>query len=279
MIFVNKKMLVIILIFISNIVAQNSLKHQFDYANELFNQEKYFDAITEYKRLQFFDKENIYAFESNLLIGNSYKAGAKFDEAIRYFTAAEMHARNEIEYYNSNILSARVNILRGTTKQAEKILTDLLDNPKFISDTEEIKYWMGWSYIFSDEWEKAHQIFNENNLDTSLANICKSVNEEFYNKDFAKYSSYIIPGFGQFYTREYLSGTLSLGWNVLFGYLTINSIILDRVLDGIMVGNFLWLRFYSGNTQNAEKFAIEKNLQISNKALKYLQSDFTGKRP
>lgn len=279
MIFVNKKVFLIVFIFISKIAAQNSLQQQFDYASELFNQEKYFDVVTELKRLQFFDTEKSYTFESNFLIGKSYKEGAKFDEAVRYFTVAEMHARNENEYLNSKILSARVNILRRTTKQAEKILFDLLNNPKFISKENEIKYWVGWSYIFSDRWEDAFQIFNENNLDTNLALLCKSVNEELYNENFAKYGSYIIPGFGQFYTGEYLSGALSLGWNILFGYLTINSFVEDRVFDGIIVGNFLWLRFYSGNTQNAEKFAIQKNLQISNKALEYLQSEFVGKRP
>ncbi len=100
-----------------------------------------------------------------------------------------------------------------------------------------------------------------------------------YSEKFAKYSSYVIPGFGQFYTGEYLSGALSLSWNILSGYLTINSFIEDRVFDGIMVGNFLWLRFYSGNSQNAEKFAVQKNLQISNSALKYLQFNFAGERP
>ena len=279
MISASKKISLLFIFFIANVFAQNSLQEQFDYANSLFNQEKYFDAITELKRLQFFDTENIYSFQSNLLIGRSYKAGAKYDEAIKYFTLAEISARNVDELFNSKTFNARTNILRRTTKQAERILNDLIDNPKFLSNQNEIKYWIGWNYIFSDDWDKAYEVFNENNLDTILANICKSVDDDMYSEKFAKYSSYIIPGFGQFYTGEYLSGALSLGWNVLFGYLTINSFIEDRVFDGIMVGNFLWLRFYSGNTQNAEKFAIQKNLQIANKMLQYLQFNFAGERP
>ncbi len=113
-----------------------------------------------------------------------------------------------------------------------------MNDPRFISKEKEIKYWIGWNYIFSDDWEKAYEVFNENNLDTTLANLCKSVEEEKFSVDFAKYSSYIIPGFGQFYTGEYLSGTLSLGWNILFGYLTINAFIEDRIFDGIVIGNF-----------------------------------------
>ncbi len=279
MIFASKKISLLFILFIANVFPQNSLQQQFDYANNLFNQEKYYDAITEFKRLQFFDTENLYSFQSNYLIGKSYKAGAKFDEAVKYFTLAEINAHSDNELFDSKILNARANILRRTTKQAERILNDLIEDPKFLSKQNVIKYWIGWNYIFSDDWDKAYDVFSESNLDTTLADLCKSVDEDLYDKNFAKYSSYIIPGFGQFYTGDYLSGALSLSWNILSGYLTINSFMEDRVFDGIMIGNFLWLRFYSGNAQNAEKFAVQKNLQISNNALKYLQFNFAGERP
>ena len=100
-----------------------------------------------------------------------------------------------------------------------------------------------------------------------------------YSVSFAKTISYIIPGAGQIYTGEYISGLLSLGWNILWGYLTIKSFIDERIFDGIVIANFLWLRFYRGNLQNAEKFAKEKNLIISNKAMNYLQFEFKGLKP
>lgn len=279
MISASKKILLLFLVSLVNVFAQSTLEQQFEFANQLFIQEKYFEAITEFKRLQFFDNENKFSFHLNLLIGKCYKAGAKFDEAIKYFTLSEMNSENDREYFLSKIFNARTNILRRSTKQSEKILNELLNDPRFRSKEKVIKYWLGWNYIFADDWEKAYEIFNENNLDTTLANLCKSVEEEKFSVDFAKYSSYIIPGFGQFYTGEYLSGTLSLGWNILFGYLTINAFVEDRIFDGIVIGNFLWLRFYSGNIQNAEKFAVQKNLQISNSALYYLQYQYMGEKP
>lgn len=279
MIFVNKKIFIFVLLAVGNLFPQTHLQKQYDYANELFKQEKYFDAITEFKRLQLFDFENHFEYQSNLLIGKSYKAGAKFDEAIKYFTLAVINSSNDEEYFTSNILRARANILRRTTNQAERILNELHIDTKFKSKEKEIKYWLGWNYIFEDDWKKAYEIFSQNNLDTTLANLCKSVYDEMYSVGFAKYSSYVIPGAGQFYTGEYVSGLLSLSWNILAGYLTINSFAEDRVFDGIITGNFLWLRFYSGNTQNAEKFAIQKNLQISNVGLNYLQFQFKGEKP
>ncbi len=279
MTFVNNKIFLLIILSISNVLAQSSLDRQFELANQLIIQEKYFDAITELKRLQYFDEENKFSYQSNLLIGKSYKFGAKFDDAVKYLKLAEIDAKSEEEYFAAKTLNARTNILRRTTKQAERILNDLLNDPRFRSNEKEIKYWIGWNYIFSDDWEKAYEIFNENNLDTSLANLCKSVNDKMYNVNFAKYSSYLIPGFGQFYTGEYISGSLSLGWNILFGYLTINAFVEDRIFDAIIIGNFLWLRFYSGNVQNAEKFAVQKNLEISNNGLEYLQHKYKGERP
>lgn len=276
---VNKNIFIFLLVLISDVFAQTTLKKQFDFAKQLFDQESYYDAITEFKRLQFFGKENVYSFQSNLLIGKSYKAGAKYDESIKYFVFSEMNAASDEEYFTAKTLNARSNILRRTNKQAEKILNELLFDPRFKLKEKEIKYWIGWNYIFSDDWEKAYQIFNENNVDTALAGLCSFVCDEHYSVGFAKYSSYLIPGFGQFYTGEYISGALSLGWNILFGYLTINAFAEDRIFDAIIVGNFLWLRFYSGNIQNAEKFAVQKNLQISNQALEYLQNDFIGERP
>jgi hypothetical protein len=276
--FVNKILSLSCFILVSGF-AQSTLEQQFEYADQLYEQEKYFDAITESKRLQFFDKENQYAFQSNILIGKSYKAGAKFDDAIKYFTLAEMNSKNDEEYFNSSILKARTNILRRSDKQADRILNDLLTKPKYESKKREINYWLGWNSIFSDNWENASKIFYENNFDSTLINLCKTVDEEMYSVEFAKYSSYLIPGLGQFYTQEYLSGLLSLSWNVLSGYLTINSFAENRIFDGIITANFLWIRFYSGNTQNAEKFAIQKNLQISNRALHYLQFEYKGEKP
>ncbi|MCU0406636.1 MAG: hypothetical protein MUE64_06645 [Ignavibacteriaceae bacterium] len=111
-----------------------------------------------------------------------------------------------------------------------------------------------------------------------LSQICDSLDNDLYNPQLVKFLS-IVPGAGQFYTGEYVSGLISIGWNVLWGYLTINAFMEDRVFDGLMVGTLLWWRFYSGNIQNAEKFAIEKNLEMTNLALRYLQNDYSGKKP
>ena len=133
--------------------------------------------------------------------------------------------------------------------------------------------------MFNDEWDKAAAEFTKVDPDHELAALALQVSEDQYSVSLARTLSYIIPGSGQFYTGEYLSGMMSLGWNVLWGYLTINAFIEERVFDAVVIANFLWLRFYRGNVQNAEKFAIERNIEISNKALNYLQFKYPGEKP
>ncbi len=269
----------LIIFFESTSFAQNSFDEQFNYAVRLYESENYFDTVTELKRLLFFNSNNEYIYRAYETIGKSYKQGTKFSDAIRYFTLAEINAKSVDEIYNSRIEIIRVNILRRTTGRAFKLMDSLEADIRFYDKIDEINYWRGWAFIFADDWENAAVIFAGIDSTTELTVLAKKVDDDLYSVSFAKTISYIIPGAGQIYTGEYISGLLSLGWNVLWGYLTIKSFIDERIFDGIIIANFLWLRFYRGNLQNAEKFAMEKNLIISNKAMNYLQFEFNGLKP
>jgi TM2 domain-containing membrane protein YozV len=267
-----------VLIATANLFAQDSFAEQFNYAKRLYNEEKYFDAVTEFKRLLFFNDNDAYNYEANLLTGLSYKNGAMFSEAIQHFTLAELYSRNTEEVFHSRLEIIKINILRRTIGRALLLLDSLQSDSRFADKGNDINYWRGWAYIFSDDWESAAQYFLLVKPDHQLALFCDSLYNDLYSPQLARALS-IIPGAGQFYTGEYVSGLISIGWNVLWGYLTINAFMEDRVFDGFVIGTLLWWRFYSGNIQNAEKFAIEKNLEKTNSALRFLQNDFNGRKP
>ncbi len=275
--FVNKT-ITQFLIFAANLFAQQYFSEQMKIADSLFSAEKYFDAITEYKRLLYFDSTKQFSFQANLKIGLSYKEGGKLSESIKYFTLAEINAANSKQLFESKIYQVRSNILRRTTARADKILDELESDNRLTEFKREIKYWRAWNKIFSDEWEEASKLFSQLN-ETKLAELCLNTHNKLYSVDFAKYSSMILPGIGQFYTGEYLSGLISLAWNLFSGYVTINAFNSDRVFDGIITANLLWFRFYRGNFQNAEKFAKEKNLLITNQTLQFLNDRFDGLKP
>jgi tetratricopeptide (TPR) repeat protein len=279
MILINKYFLTLVIFFSNISFAQNYLEQQFDLAKKLFDEENYYDAITEFKRLQFFDSSNVYLASSDELIAQSYKQGGKFNDAIHYFTLAEINAKNIDEIFRIKTEIVRVNILRRSTNNALRLLDDLEKDKRWIDKSNEINYWRGWAYIFADEWDKAAKEFSKISPGNELKLLCEKTNEEKYSVTLAKIMSVFLPGSGQFYTGNYLSGILSLGWCALWGYVSVNAFVDQRVFDGLMVANFLWFRFYRGNLENAEKFAVEKNLRITNKSLKFLQDGYKGEKP
>ena len=264
---------------ISNFAQAQNLDLQKSYADSLFESEIFFDAITEYKRLLFFSVSLDNNFEANFRIAQCYKGGAKYDDAIKYFNVAKMNSDNTDDSINVELQIIRTNILRKTIPEALLLLSKF--NKKYSSkiDSTKINYWRGWAYLMADDWELASKEFEKINKFHQLKILSDSVDAEKYSVIFAKVSSFILPGSGQFYTGNYLSGVMSLGWNVLWGYLTINAFITDRAVEGILMGGLLWARFYKGNFQNAEKFAVEENIKISNNAYYYLATKYKGEKP
>lgn len=265
--------------FIFSIKAQDHLSIQLDYANNLFNSRQYYDAITEYKRLQFFDSTKTFNYEINYKIGECYKAGTKYNDAIKYFSFAELSARNEDEYCDSKTQIVRTNILRRTTDRALQLCDELEKDQRFNGKSDQINYWRGWAFIFADNWENAAKSFDKINSNHELKKLAERTDKAKVSVTFAKVISYILPGSGAIYSGKFLSGLMSLGWNLLSGYWTVNSFIEDRVFDGVVAAELVWLRFYRGAVQNAEEFAIEKNLEVSNKSLRYLQNEYKGIKP
>jgi tetratricopeptide (TPR) repeat protein len=259
--------------------GQDYLSLQFDHANNLFNSSHYFDAITEFKRLLFFDSTRSYQYEANFKIGESYKMGARFDDAIRYFSFAEVNARNEDEFFETKTQIIRTNILRRTTDRALQLCDDLEKDKHFKYKGDTINYWRGWAFMFADDWNNAAKSFAYINPNHELKLLAESTEKAKVSVTFAKVISYILPGAGAIYSGKFLSGLMSLGWNALTGYWTINSFIEKRAFDGIVVGELLWLRFYRGAIQNAENLAVEKNLEIANKSLRFLQNEYKGIKP
>ncbi len=261
-----------------SIYPQSEVEKQYDYALHLFSEEKYFDAVTEFKRLIFFDRNSDYSVEANGLIAESYKQGGRYDDAIRFFNIALLKLNDEIKKYELTIDIIRSNILRGTIPRAMELL-DSLEKKNIPENGKAINYWRGWAFIFNDDWNNASFEFEKCDSAKFLSDYCRSIDEQKYSPAFAKFSSMLIPGSGQIYTGEYLSGIMSLAWNVFAGYLSINSFMEDRVFDGVITTTLLWMRFYRGNLQNAEQFAVNKNLVITNNALKILQNEFKGVKP
>jgi len=275
----SKKYVLIFICFLTALQAQSRSDSLLEKAEFLFNSSQYFDAITEYKRTLFFAKENDLTAKVNFRIAQCYKAGAFFDEAIKYFALAERSSSDAFFLFQIKTEVVRCNILRRTTTRALQICDDLGRDSRFFSRMEEINYWRGWAYMFADDWENASKSFESFDSPKELKLLCDRVQNDKLSVTFAKVISYILPGSGQIYSGKILSGLMSLAWNLAAGYFTVSAFITNRAFDGIVIGELVWLRFYRGNLENAENFAEQKNIEIANKALEYLQNEYRGLKP
>lgn len=271
----------VFLLFCICITAQDKsvLDQQFAFADRLKNQGQLFDAVTEYERLLCFDTLHVYGFDANKNIAACYRRGAKFKEAVTYAGASLRYAKNPEDIYMTKIELVKLHILNRTFSSASNILSSMGKDTVHKNIGQEVHYWRGWIHMFSNEWEKAADEFASVDSAQSLRQFCIQTEKKQYPVITLKILSAIVPGSGQMITGHVWNGLLSLGWNVLWGYLTVDAAIADRVGDALLIGDLLWLRFYTGNIENAGKFADEKNAQIFQDALRYLQDEFIGAKP
>lgn len=272
------KLLILLFVITKISLSQFDLLNQKEYADSLYLSQNYFDAIKEYKRLIFFDKENSLTHYSYNQIAKCYKYGGKFEDSYNYFSLSLTVANSYKEVFDSKIEICRLNIIQKKIRNAHRILDELEKDSLFNDFKNQIKFWRAWTFYFEMNFEKAHNLFNELNK-KEFSEQAKKLSEESYSLEKAKILSIILPGAGQFYTNNYLSGLGSLAWNLLSGYFTIKAFSNERIFDGIILSNFLWLRFYKGNLENAEKFANQKNEELFNRTLNFLYFNFPEEIP
>lgn len=273
------KYLLLSLIWFESLFAQQFLQDQLDNADKLFKTEHYFDAITEYKRALYFSSDTRVHAKINIQIAHCYKAGSHFDNAIKYFSLSEKIITDDSLDFILQSEIIRCNILRKSTQRALQLCDELEKDIRFVSKKEIINYWRGWAFMIADDWESASQCFAQNEDSKELKTLCQQVVKDKVSVTFAKVISYILPGSGQIYSGEIFSGLMSLAWNLAAGYFTVNAFMANRAFDGVVIGELIWLRFYRGNLENAEDFAVEKNLLVANRALNYLQNEYRGQKP
>ncbi len=253
---------------------------QLNLADSLMNAGNLFQAVTEYKRLLFFDINGKYAYTAYMNIGKCYKAGGYFANAKKYFLSSARSAKEPADAFRPSIEYARVLILEKNFLQAREKLSLLQKSFKGTAETEEINFWTGWTYFFERNTAKAAEHFELAGDRGKIINrYLAEFDKESLDENLAQVLSYVIPGAGQIYAGEYLSGLISLAWTAAGIYWSVTSFAEERVLDSFFNGYFVFLRFYAGNLQNSRKFAEDKNNLLLNSYLKEIENNYKGLLP
>lgn len=258
--------------------AQKYLVNQFNYAQSLYGNEKYFDCITELKRLMLFDTSKVFSYRAQMLAGDCYKKGARFNDAAKYFNLAVQSAGSPQEEYFAMIAGIRNDILRNQPGMALYNLGRLAKDTAFSDLKKEIVYWRGWAFMRKGEWKNANKQFSMYGEDSVLINITKEAYEREYSPVKAKMLSIFLPGTGQMYSGSYISGLLSFALVVTGAVFTVKALISERLFDALIIGT-LAQRFYMGSINNSVDYAEKENDMLYNEVFTFLESKFSGIKP
>jgi len=271
--------------------AQNNfdvkLSAQFNYAKEQFEKEEYFDAITEFKRLIFFDACKKFSYSANLFIAKSYSHGGFYKLAEEYFMRAARFSRSPRELYEVKLEALKMYLVSRDESRALNLISEITSRKDFLDFKNESIYWSGMVHLFFNHAEAAKMFFNQIttnefelfNYVQFLNEICDSISANQKSVGTAKLLSYILPGAGQIYLGHYFRGISSFTWNALSIYLAADAFSSKRDFDGVMIMSLIWYRFYSGNIENTDKFAENFNSKVLNNWLNYLQFEYKGPKP
>ncbi len=139
---------ILLLLIVSNAFASsNRIEELMAYADSLYSSDNLYEAITEYKRLLFFDNLDSYAYEANYKIGLCYKLGGKYDDAIKHLKIAEKKSTNVNLRANAKLQIIRANILRRTIPEALLLLEQVENQMSNKINPDSIYYWRGWALI------------------------------------------------------------------------------------------------------------------------------------
>ena len=175
----------------------------------------------------------------------------------------------------------------GNYSKAEFLLLKVEMYIKIPQLIQKAAFFRGICAIYTSKWKEAREALNiyfshSNNKSQEMFNkintlLVEAQNSKYKSPKLAKTLSTILPGFGQIYAGNWLSGINALLINSATGYLFFNDLLKKQYKDAIFNGFFLFERFYSGNRINAEnavrKYNQYKKQKYANQILEILQKN------
>ena len=259
------------------------------FADFLYENDMTYEAITEYKRYLFHNqdaKDSDYArfkIAMGLVFLNDLSGADKALEDLSF------NANQEIFGHRAKLISALLYIKSNDFHRAVAELEYLIRvSPK--ERIGEIQYFLAWVKLFKGEDEEAIDLFSQLLRDPNATRTYTSAAYGIHrfishnpavtgNKipNLARFVSGILPGAGQMYAGDVLSGINSTVLNGSIAYFVINNISLGNYFQAAYIFYFLWRRYYFGGIELAGEKAIEFNDTMRSYYLLSLMNAFIPK--
>ena len=259
-------------IFLSlNVISQKQII-SFDDAIKEFNSGNYEISLPYFKRIAFFESDNILNLK---YLADSYQKIKSYDKALVHYSLIYNIAKNDsfkneviIEITKTYILQEKYNYAKIEALNIKEINQGFIDRKN---------YYLSIISFFENEFENSKNYLL---LISSLSDSSKKIISKLYNgaeknhlnpnPKVASFLSMVLPGSGQIYCGELKSGINSF---LLTGAaLTAFSIINIRYsfLDAILGVFPYYQRYYTGGVINAQKMAENKNKMRKLESIKKL---------
>lgn len=245
------------------------------FADELYNNSLYEQAIHEYKRALFFE-DNIENKKSiKLKLARCYREAELFELSEKSIKEYIELCGNEEEKY---IGFLELGVTYIYAKNINMAVYQFLKVENF-SENEEIKkkalFYLTLGYAINYQWSEAEESFDRLSVFLPDNNSLKSkIKELFFKAKRFKYKSpelavwlSILPGLGQIYADDVGSGLNAFALNGVIFYFTVDMLLKANYLDAIFIALSFVERYYSGNFYHAEEKARQYNERYNKKFL------------
>ena len=270
-------LLTIINLFFAALCYTQTVQESLSFAQELYQKEKFDEAINTYHRTIYFANEKEDLTQAYFYLADSYLHLHDYDNALAYFdsvkTITEIHDSINTEV-SFNMIACR--ILQNDHHYALLTLLDVKDSLSQYFENKKLFY-LAVIHFNIAQFELSEHYFTKlvvNRDNTKIDQIDQIFNElDKINKikpRLAKFLSKVLPGAGQVYYGDFKNGINSF---VLNGSLIAAGVYFANVysvLDAFLFTGNWFLRYYKGGYLKAKKGAENKIQTFRNKKFREL---------
>jgi len=229
-------------------------------AESLYTHGYYDLAVTEYKRLFFFNPElrdnrdAYFSYCISLIKTNQDKGVQELDYLLVDFPELAPKIK---------VIKAKYYISQGNYYWASEILKDTQENTL-----------LGYTYILGNNLPGARDIFIDDGNYELAKEIDNFIKKEKKSAGKAMLFSMLVPGTGEVYAGNIKLGIIDFFLNFGSGYLLYNALREKKYVDMGLIFSFLLNRFYLGSIHNAQHSAEEWNKRRREEWLKKIAARY-----